>query len=143
MISTLGEEKMINGINHITLSVINLQSSILFYTKVLGCKLKLTWDKGAYLLAGSLWVCLFEEKKENNKVIDYNHIAFDVSQDKFGLIKRRIEESGVNLWQNNSSEGESIYFEDLDGHRLEIHVGDLNSRIDSLKRGNPKKHNFY
>ena len=49
---------MITGINHITLSVIDLDKSFDFYIEVLGCKPVAKWKQGAYLLAGDLWLCL-------------------------------------------------------------------------------------
>ena len=46
---------MITGINHITLSVRNLEKSIYFYTKVLDFRLLAKWPKGAYLSVGDIW----------------------------------------------------------------------------------------
>ncbi|MEM0968191.1 MAG: VOC family protein, partial [Verrucomicrobiota bacterium] len=58
---------MIKGINHITLSVSELEHSIRFYTEILGCDLKAKKEKCAYLSAGALWLCLFEEKIERRR----------------------------------------------------------------------------
>lgn len=49
---------MITGVNHITLSVIDLDKSFKFYTEVLSCKSVAKCKRGAYLLAGNLWLCL-------------------------------------------------------------------------------------
>jgi catechol 2,3-dioxygenase-like lactoylglutathione lyase family enzyme len=55
---------VIKGINHITLSVKNVDQSFEFYTHVLGFKPVAKWLKGAYLLAGDLWFCLFLDRLE-------------------------------------------------------------------------------
>ena len=51
-----GETEMINGVNHITFAVKDLKESIKFYKDLLGLKLVAHWDKGAYLLAGNMWI---------------------------------------------------------------------------------------
>jgi catechol 2,3-dioxygenase-like lactoylglutathione lyase family enzyme len=47
---------MITGLNHITLSVRDLDRSFQFYVKTLGAKPLARWRRGAYLLAGDLWL---------------------------------------------------------------------------------------
>ncbi|NER83349.1 MAG: glutathione transferase, partial [Leptolyngbya sp. SIO1D8] len=39
----------------------------------------------------------------------------------------------VPQWQNNRSEGASLYILDPDGHKLELHVGDWRSRLTAAK----------
>ena len=126
---------MIQGINHITISIENVEQSIRFYKDILGCKLVAKWSTGAYLLAGSTWIALFKDsnfKKEVKR--EYSHIAFTVSQNDFKSICKKIIKSGVKIWQENKSEGDSLYFLDPNGHKLEIHVSDLKSRIKSMKK---------
>ncbi len=47
-------EKMISGLNHVTISVSDLQRSFHFYTQILDFKPMLKWIKRAYLTAGDL-----------------------------------------------------------------------------------------
>jgi catechol 2,3-dioxygenase-like lactoylglutathione lyase family enzyme len=49
---------MIGGLNHITLSVRDIDRSFRFYVETLGAKPLARWRKGAHLLAGDLWLCL-------------------------------------------------------------------------------------
>ncbi|MGE4233239.1 MAG: VOC family protein [Bacteriovoracia bacterium] len=126
---------LIKGINHVTFSVSSLERSFLFYSKVLDFKPKLRWSKGAYFLAGSLWVCIIEEE---NRLIqprsDYTHMAFSVSDKSFVEITKRLGELKIPQWQENTSEGASFYFLDPDNHKLEIHVGSLQSRLEEAKK---------
>lgn len=127
---------MINGINHITFAVSDLARSIEFYHSLLGLKLVAKWDQGAYLLAGDVWIALnvdlavCDEPKE-----DYTHIAFNVPSRDFASFRRRLLRAGVEIFQENRSEGDSLYFLDPDGHKLEIHYRSLKHRLASM-RGN-------
>jgi catechol 2,3-dioxygenase-like lactoylglutathione lyase family enzyme len=49
---------VISGLNHITLSVRNIDRSFRFYVDTLGAKPLARWSKGAYPLAGDAWLCL-------------------------------------------------------------------------------------
>ena len=120
----------IKGMNHITLSVIDLSLSIDFYHQVLGMKLLVRWHKGAYLLAGDLWVCLAKANHSFPKSEDdYTHYAWSVNPEDFASLSKSIIDSGATIFQDNSSPGDSLYFLDPDGHKLEIHTGDLEDRI--------------
>ncbi len=123
---------MITGINHITFAVTDLERSLRFYRDVLGCSEIHTWDAGAYLEAGGVWLCLSVDESAGGNA-DYTHIAFDVVEGNFAALAERIADSGARAWKENRSEGESLYFCDPDGHRLEIHVGDLGSRLRAMR----------
>src|SRR3972149_4823835 len=127
---------MIYGLNHITLAVRNIEKSFAFYRDVLGLKPLVKWDKGAYFLIGEsdsiFWFCLnVDEKREANPC--YTHYAFSVAADDFTNMAAKIINSGAKIFKDNVSPGESLYFLDPDGHKLEIHVGDYQARMAAKK----------
>lgn len=122
---------MITGINHITIAVSDLERSLDFYINTLGCKGHIKWDEGAYLTIGDLWLCLSCD--EPCLKDDYSHIAFDISPTDYEAFCSGIESRGIKQWKENKSEGMSFYMLDPDGHKLEIHVGDLNTRLEAIK----------
>jgi len=121
---------MITGINHITLSVSDLDRSFDFYTEVLGIRPVARWVRGAYLLAGDLWVCLsLDPQTRSEPPREHTHLALSVSAADLAALSLRVREAGCGIWKVNESEGATLYFLDPDGHRLELHVGDLQSRL--------------
>lgn len=121
---------MITGVNHITLSVTSVDESFEFYTNTLGMTPVAKWPKGSYLLAGSLWVALvLDGDVRSGPLPEYSHIAFSVQPQDFLMISARIRASGAAIWQDNWTEGESLYFVDPNGHKLEIHISDLATRL--------------
>jgi catechol 2,3-dioxygenase-like lactoylglutathione lyase family enzyme len=125
---------MITGINHVTLSVRDLAESFGFYTQILGFKPVAKWPKGAYLLGGDLWICLFLDRDvRESKLSEYTHMAFTISEKDFSTMSERIKKSGAEIWQDNRTEGASLYFVDPNGHKLEIHASDLETRLKALK----------
>ncbi|MCF6231598.1 MAG: VOC family protein [Rhodobacteraceae bacterium] len=123
----------IRGLNHITLATTNLPRAVSFYTGALGLGLEHQWDKGAYLCAQDLWLCLSLDDHVT-RATDYTHIAFDVAPEEFAATCARVTAHGAQQWKENRSEGDSFYFTDPDGHRLELHVGDLASRLAYISR---------
>lgn len=122
---------MITGTNHLTFTVADLQVSIAFYQGLLGMTLNVYWDKGAYLSVGDTWLCL--SLGDPRPANDYTHVAFSIREDTLPEMHQRLEAAGVTQWQQNSSEGDSLYILDPDGHRLELHCGSLATRLASLK----------
>ncbi|WP_243141257.1 fosfomycin resistance glutathione transferase [Alkaliphilus pronyensis] len=121
---------MINGINHITFAVSDLEKSVDFYVNLLGLRLVGKWDKGAYLLAGNQWVALnVDDTVILETKTDYTHIAFNVLSTDFQIMKDKLENAGVKSFKENSSEGDSFYFFDPDGHKLELHYNTLEDRL--------------
>ena len=127
---------MITGISHVTLSVKQLARSYRFYVDVLGCKPIARWPKGAYVTAGNVWIALHRRQAYDGSgpLPEYTHVAFRVPARSFDAFAARIRASGAKIFQENVTEGKSLYFLDPDGHKLEIHVGDLKSRLASAKK---------
>lgn len=126
---------MIRGVNHITLSVRDVEESLNFYTQVLGFRPIARWGEGAYLLVGDMWIALVLDKTvRKNALPEYTHIAFTVLDEDFESVSKCIKLSGAKIWQDNKSEGASLYFLDPNGHKLEIHASDLENRIKTAKK---------
>jgi catechol 2,3-dioxygenase-like lactoylglutathione lyase family enzyme len=125
---------MIEGINHVTLSVSDLERSFRFYVEILGLRPIAKWVRGAYLLAGNDWICLsLDDKCRKGQLPEYTHLAFSISSENFGVLARFLIEMGWTQWQEDKSEGDSLYILDPDSHKLEIHVGNLESRLAALQ----------
>ncbi|MGY6703286.1 VOC family protein [Roseinatronobacter sp.] len=124
----------LTGVNHITLVVTDLPCSVAFYRDVLGCRPRAQWARGAYLKAGGLWLCL--ELGQPAMRADDTHIAFSCAPAEFTALAQRITTS-AQQWKDNRSEGASVYFLDPDGHKLELHQGDLASRLAHFRKAPP------
>ncbi len=123
---------MLKGLNHLTLAVSDIASSIGFYHHLLGLPLHARWDNGAYLRCGDLWLCLSLDAQRRYiapQESDYTHYAFSIDENDFATFVARLTQAGVTSWKDNRSEGESFYFLDPDGHKLEAHVGSLAQRL--------------
>lgn len=117
---------MLTGFNHLTLAVTDVPRSVSFYHDLLRLQLDATWDNGAYLSLPGLWLCLsLDPMRSTTAAVDYTHYAFTVDAADFTALVGRLRAAGVPEWRDNRSEGASFYFLDPDGHKLEVHVGDL------------------
>ena len=120
------------GINHVTLAVADLDRSLAFYEGVLGCRRLARWPRGAYLLAGELWLALIVDGRVRpGPLPEYTHVAFAVAPGAFAACATRLRACGVSEWKQNESEGDSVYLLDPDGHKLEVHATALVDRLRS------------
>jgi catechol 2,3-dioxygenase-like lactoylglutathione lyase family enzyme len=120
--------------NHLTLSIRDLGRSLSFYRDIVGLRLEASWDRGAYLTAGETWICLsVDANTRPAPLAEYTHIAFGCEAAEFETRAAGIRRSGAPVWKENSSEGDSLYFLDPDGHKLELHVGDLRTRLEACR----------
>ncbi|WP_067707245.1 VOC family protein [Erwinia sp. ErVv1] len=132
---------MLNGLNHITIAVNDVSRSFIFYSKTLGFTPKARWSRGAYLFLGNLWLCLSADSVDRRE--DYTHYAFSIRSEDFDVFVNHLKSSGVTEWKTNQSEGKSFYFLDPDGHKLEVHAGDLNSRLNACMQHPYKNMEFF
>lgn len=120
----------ITGLNHVTLAVGNLNRSIKFYSNLLGFSVGMHSPSSAYLQAGTLWLALVEDAAVRRAPLpEYTHMAFSVAEAELTDLTRRLMQAGVVCWQA-SDRADSFYFLDPDGHKLELHSGDLRRRLE-------------
>lgn len=126
---------MITHPSHYTLAVTDLDRSFHFYKDILGLKPLCRWPKGAYFLIGDFWFCLNLDANRHAKPDPhYTHFAFAVSKSNFPQIVQHLTGFGIKPFKENTSPGDSFYFLDPDGYRLEIHVGSWQSRLEAFRQ---------
>ena len=119
---------MINGINHITISVKNIDSAFLFYKNILELKPIMKSNRSAYFLAGKIWIALDQQEKYTISE-NYSHVCFNISKKLYKTFVEKMKEHNIMEWQKNQTEGESLYILDDSGNKLEIHFSTLKERI--------------
>lgn len=133
---------MIRSINHICYSVSNLNESIYFYKDILCGDLLLIGKTTAYFDIGGLWVALNEEKDipRNEIQYSYTHTAFTIDESEYNSWYRWLKKNNVNILEGRTRDvrdKKSIYFIDPDGHKLELHTGTLENRMNYYKDTKP------
>jgi catechol 2,3-dioxygenase-like lactoylglutathione lyase family enzyme len=111
---------MLKNLNHLTLAASDISRSLQFYVEILGFIPHAQWDQGAYLSLGQLWLCLSKDSVDTKR--DYTHYAFTIGIQDFTDFILKLRQAGV------------VYFLDPDGHKLEAHCGDLQSRLQACRQ---------
>ena len=124
---------MINGINHITISVKSIDSAFNFYKDILKLKPVMKSNRSAYFYAGDIWIALNQEKTHKPSE-NYAHIAFNVLEEHYHQFVEAIKKNNITEWQKNRSEGNSLYILDDSGNKLEIHFSSLEQRMQYGKK---------
>ena len=124
---------MINGINHITISVKNIDIAFSFYKEILGFKPVMKSSRSAYFLAGKIWIAL-DQKENYIPSENYSHICFNVKRSHYKTFIEKIKKNEIKEWQKNETEGDSLYILDDSGNKLEIHFSTIKDRIKHGKK---------
>jgi len=124
-------DALIDGINHITFVVKDLQRTAVFLEKIFGAKEVYSSSTAKYFLINDLWIAL--NKGESLPEATYDHLAFTVQDSDFDELVERVRGFGAEIVQGRTrleGEGRSIYFYDYDNHLFELHTGTLSERLD-------------
>ena len=110
-----------SGIDHIVLHVTDLERAKTFYSEVLGMTLYRQNDRQAFLHAGQQGVALFTKQGDTPLIAgnDLNHLALNVTTGTYETLKGELEKHGVAV-SGRPGEERCIYFQDPDGHRLQL-----------------------
>jgi catechol 2,3-dioxygenase-like lactoylglutathione lyase family enzyme len=111
------------GIDHIVLHVSDVERARKFYTEVLGMDVYRQNERQVFLHAGTQGVALFKKQGESPLTTgnDMNHLALTVAEGGYEALKAGLEEHGVKV-TGRPGEDRCIYFQDPDGHRLQLMV---------------------
>ena len=125
---------MIQGINHITYVVSDLDRTSLLFQNILDAEEVYSSPTAKYLTINGIWLALnLGESQE----CSYNHIAFSVSEKDLESYMSRLLAYNVEYFVGRdriAGEGNSIYFYDYDNHLVELHTGTLSERLESYKK---------
>ena len=111
------------GIDHIVLHVQDVERARKFYAEILGMSVYRQNERQVFLHAGQQGVALF--KKQGDVPLatgnDLNHLALNVADGTYETLKAALEQHGVAV-SGRPGEDRCIYFQDPDGHRLQLMV---------------------
>ncbi|MFD4422096.1 FosX/FosE/FosI family fosfomycin resistance hydrolase [Agromyces sp. NPDC058484] len=130
-----------SGLSHVTFIVRDLDRMERILTNVLGavrvydsgsCTFSLSEER--FFLIGdseaATWVAIM--LGDGGLPRSYNHVAFQVERADLPGLRTTIAELGLDIRPPRSrvdGEGDSIYFDDDDGHLFELHAGSLRERL--------------
>ena len=123
----------VDHIDHIAITVSNLEESISWYQEVLGLERQYEdeWEGPPIMLcAGSTCVALFsaeykEPPKNDTNSIKMLHIAFKLDQINFIQAQKDLKGLNISYRIAEHENCHSIYFDDPDGHKIELTCYDL------------------
>jgi catechol 2,3-dioxygenase-like lactoylglutathione lyase family enzyme len=124
----------LEGIDHVALSVRDVERSAQWYVDVLGFERRYDgmW-KGipTFIGKGTTAMALFPPRNRDSKTvahkdkIDMLHLAFRANRKNFRAAQEELKRRGIKFHFEDHEICHSIYFRDPDGHELEITTYEL------------------
>jgi catechol 2,3-dioxygenase-like lactoylglutathione lyase family enzyme/ketosteroid isomerase-like protein len=136
-------------IDHVAIAVTDVERSVEWYSDVLGMDRRHPeWGtEPAMVCAGETCVALFAIEGEAQPppardAIAMRHLAFRVDRAGFERAQSELRERGIAFEVMDHQTAHSVYFQDPDGHRLELTTYEVESResvyrraLDAFNRG--------
>ena len=123
----------LEGIDHVALSVRDVERSAQWYIEVLGFERRHDgmWnDVPTFIGKGATAIALFpprdnSEPTARSAKIDMLHLAFRANRKNFLAAQKELKRRGIKFEFQDHEISHSIYFRDPDGHELEITTYEL------------------
>lgn len=113
----------VTGIDHVVLYVSDLARSRKFYIDLLGMTVAHENDRQCFLHCGNgQQVALFAAHgygAELRPGSEINHMAMRLESGEYAEVKARLEAEGIEV-SGRAADPYCIYFQDPDGHRLQV-----------------------
>jgi catechol 2,3-dioxygenase len=119
----------LDGIDHVAITVRDVLKSVEWYRTVLGLVRvhEEAWgDLPAVVGIGTTAIALFPVKSNSSQTnaspgtLSMRHIAFRADAANYAKAQGELRSQGIQFQQQDHGIARSIYFEDPDGHQLEI-----------------------
>ncbi len=119
----------LEGIDHVALNVRDVELSVRWYCEILGLERRHAevWDNHPAVVGiGTTSLALFPVQGPNPRprpgrdVLTMRHLAFRATRAEFVRARAALEARGIAIVQSDHQISESIYFDDPDGHEIEI-----------------------
>ena len=122
----------LEGIDHVALSVRDLEQATRWYTEILGFEPKFPgqWNGvPTFLAKGTTALALFPAHHGISTAAAHGprflHLAFRADRAGFVAAQKELKDRGIEFTFEDHEISHSIYFLDPDGHKLEITTYDL------------------
>lgn len=115
----------VTGIDHVVFHVKDLARAKKFYIDFLGMEIDHESSWQCFLKCGHQGVALFEvdDGQEIHAGSEVNHMALRLASGEYARVKAILENAGIEV-HGRKSDPSCIYFNDPDGHRLQLLMPD-------------------